>query len=236
MAGNIPACATTAMIGALTVTKKQGDKANLSDPPKWRPSGKSEWMLQLMLEALHDGVGDQRAMAHMPDIYISVLHTTGYYLSFIEEEEGWDDRLSETFRHLAQVLLDLRFGIIDPLLKVEGTSKRDSTYRWFARMGVVLALEYFYRSGQAYAQTAKIAAKSFPELENLKRGERRVLSSSILSWRIQFMDGKVPDRGLQQKFKQEYQLLDWVHPDNCRDRGADELERAAQMARRIPIQ
>jgi hypothetical protein len=56
IAGNIPA-GTAAMRGALTVPKKQGEKAegDLSDPPEWRPSGKSEWMLQLMLKALHEG-------------------------------------------------------------------------------------------------------------------------------------------------------------------------------------
>jgi hypothetical protein len=85
-------------------------QANLSDTPKWRPSGKTEWMLEVMLDALRGGVGDPRqgAVSHLRATYVNVLATTGYYLSFIEREEGWDNRLSETFRHLAQTLLDLR--------------------------------------------------------------------------------------------------------------------------------
>jgi hypothetical protein len=225
------------------VTKEQNkstkaeDRAqvDVSDAPKWRPSGKSEWMLQLMLEALRGAVGDQHqsAVGHLRAMYASVLGTTGDYLSFIEEEEGWDNRLSEIFKHLAHALMDLRIGVIDPLLRPEGASKRDSTYYWLARMGVVLALEYFYRSGQPYAQTAKMVAAKFPELENLKRGERRGLPSSMLSWRIQFLDDKVPIPGLRRMFKEQYKLVGWAHEENCREYGENELERATQMARRI---
>jgi hypothetical protein len=225
------------------VTKEQNkltkaeDRAqvDLSNAPKWRPSGKSQWMLEVMLEALRDGVGDPRqgAVSHLLAMYVNVLATTGYYLSFIEEEHPWDNRLSETFIHLAQTLVDLRIGVIDPLLKPKRASKRDSTYYWLARMHVVLALEYFHRSERPYAQTAKMVAAKFPELEHLKRGERRGLPSSMLSWRIQFLDDKVPIPDLRRMFKEQYKFVHWVHIENCRDFGEDELESAVQMARRL---
>jgi hypothetical protein len=195
-------------------TKAEDETQVWAAPPGWRPRGKTQWILELMLGKWRSGV-EQGSKIDSLSLYAGLVAVASHHLKFIEEAEGWDNRLSETFEHLGQALLDQRAGVIDPLLKKpEGASKRDSTYLWLARMHVVLALEYFHISGQPYDQAAKGAAAKFPELENLKRGGRRELPSSMLSWRTQFLDGKVPIRGLRRRFKEQYEHVQgWARQD-----------------------
>ena len=197
--------------------------------------------LLLSLREISRREDDQRlsAAGNVRAKYIDTLRST---LNYLYPRTNLDLELYETFQHLLIALDDLQHGVIDPIFKVEGSNKRDPSYLWYARMKVVLALEWFHRCGMSYSEVSRQMAKQVPQLANLKRGEARELASSILSWRVLFMDSKVPHHALRRSFVEGYREVERQPPYNKEAvppinyhqvYGRRLLREAAEMAARV---
>jgi hypothetical protein len=101
---------------------------------------------------------------------------------------------------LGVALEDLIRGVTDPLFVTKG-SKRDSMRIWGARFQAALGLECLILSGLPRQEAASHAATHYQALASLKRGERRHLKGSLLSWYDGYVEGRVPVPELQEQFQ-----------------------------------
>jgi hypothetical protein len=101
---------------------------------------------------------------------------------------------------LGVALEDLIDGVTDPLFVTKG-SKRDSMRIWGARLQAALGLECLIISGLSRETAASDAAKDYKALATLKRGTKRDLKGSLLSWYDGYVEGRVPVPVLQEQFQ-----------------------------------
>src|SRR5262245_21829789 len=103
---------------------------------------------------------------------------------------------------LGVALEDLIDGVTDPLFVTKG-SKRDSTRTWGARLQAALGLECLILSGlwRSRETAANYAARNYKKLARLKRGAKRDLKGSLLSWYDRFIEGQVPVPALVEAFQ-----------------------------------
>jgi hypothetical protein len=129
------------------------------------------------------------------------------YLGSINTDDNVVEVVAVFMQRLASALYDRAEGISDPLLELKRTSKRDASYTWSTRMLAVLGVEYLIEvEGLSRKDAAHRMAKKHPKLARLKRGERRDLVGSILSWRERLLDGRVPP-SVRRDFRIEHQIF-----------------------------
>jgi hypothetical protein len=101
---------------------------------------------------------------------------------------------------LGVALEDLIDGVTDPLFVTKG-SKRDSMRTWGARLQAALGLECLILSDLPREKAASHAARHYEALASLKRGTKRDLKGSLLSWYDRYIEGRVPVPALQKAFQ-----------------------------------
>jgi hypothetical protein len=113
------------------------------------------------------------------------------------------DKLPELGTHIASLgvaLEGLIRGVTDPLFVTKG-SKRDPMRTWGARLQAALGLECLIISGLSREKAASHAARHYEALASLKRGTKRDLKGSLLSWYDRYVEGRVPVPALQEAFQ-----------------------------------
>jgi hypothetical protein len=170
------------------------------------------------------------AVVNQRQRYIAALYEVAFFLNKI----GDDDlpEIGKYFGRLAIALRDLDEGVTDPLF-VSARGKRDATRIWGARLQAVLGLECFIHAGLSRKKAAERAAKDYPELAVLKRGQARDLEGSLLSWRELFLapgDG-VPVSTLREIFKSRYDELEGLSREESMKRGREWIANAVTAAK-----
>jgi hypothetical protein len=132
---------------------------------------------------------------------------------------------------LGVALQDLIEGVTDPLFVTKG-SKRDSMRTWGARLQAALGLECLIRSGLSRERAASHAARHYKALTNLKRGTRRDLKGSLLSWYDHYVEGRVPVPELREAFQTARREINAANlsPAEYRRRGKQAFAQAVKSA------
>ena len=126
------------------------------------------------------------------------MHQLGVYF-----EKIGHDKLPELGTYIGSLgiaLKDLIEGVTDPLFVTKG-SKRDSMRTWGARLQAALGLECLIISGLPRDTAASYAARHYKALASLKRGAKRDLKGSLLSWYDHYFEGRVPVPKLLEAFQ-----------------------------------
>jgi hypothetical protein len=148
--------------------------------------------------------------------------------------EADHDRHPEVWTYivgLGVALENLIEGVTDPLFVTKGPS-RDSMRTWGARLQAALGLECLIRSGLSRQKAASHAAIHYPALASLRRGERRDLKGSLLSWYDYYVEERVPVKALQEAFQTTRRELKTANlsPAEYQKRGEQALARAVKTA------
>ena len=146
------------------------------------------------------------------------------------------DKLPGLGRYIAGLgvaLEDLIRGVTDPLFVTKG-SKRDSMRIWGARLQAALGLECLILSGLSRETAASNAAKDYTALATLKRGTKRDLKGSLLSWYDGYVEGRVPVPELQEQFQTTRRELEAANlsPAEYRRRAEQAFAQAVKSATR----
>src|SRR5262245_11356680 len=163
--------------------------------------------------------------------YASTLIQMGTYFDHIGYEEVRE--LGKYIATLGVALEDLIDGVTDPLFMTKG-SKRDSMRIWSIRLQAALGLECFIRSGLPRKEAAEKAADKYKMLRRVKRGVRRDLAGSLLSWYDRYVEERVPVPELLQTFKEQHRAIKAanVSAAEYRKRGDQWFARAVKSATR----
>jgi hypothetical protein len=154
-------------------------------------------------------------------------------------EIGYDKQQPQLGIYIAglQVALeDLIRGVTDPLFVTKGPkrkgSKRDSMLTWGARLRAALGLECLILSGLPREKAASHAARHYQALKGLKRGERRDLKGSLLSWYDRYVEERVPVPELLEAFQTTRRELGAakLSPPEYRRRGKQAFAQAVKSA------
>jgi hypothetical protein len=132
---------------------------------------------------------------------------------------------------LGVALEDLIDGVTDPLFVTKG-SKRDSMRTWGARLQAALGLECLILSGLTREKAASHAARHYEALASLKRGTKRGLKGSLLSWYDRYVEGRVPVPALLEAFQTKRRELKAakLSPAEYRRRGEQACAQAVKSA------
>jgi hypothetical protein len=122
---------------------------------------------------------------------------------------GAGEDVAQKFIELAGALDNLRNGVVAEVLSPTsfgGGRGPDGTVAWSYRFDVVIGLECILRSGKKNTnkEAAEHIARKYPAFDRLKRDPSDTLSTSVLSWRRQINEGKVPESKYMQAHQHKF--------------------------------
>jgi hypothetical protein len=163
--------------------------------------------------------------------YARILWAMGAYFDKLGHDKL--PGLGKYIGDLGVALEDLIRGVTDPLFVTKG-SKRDSMRIWGARFQAALGLECLILSGLPREKAASRAAIHYQALATLKRGTKRHLKGSLLSWYDGYVEGRVPVPELQEQFQTTRRELkaDNLSPAEYRRRAEQAFAQAVKSATR----
>jgi hypothetical protein len=163
--------------------------------------------------------------------YANILHQLGVYFEKIGHDKV--PELGTYIAGLGVALEDLIRGVTDPLFVTKG-SKRDPMRTWGARLQAALGLECLIISGLSREKAASHAARHYEALASLKRGTKRDLKGSLLSWHNCYVEERVPVPELLEEFQTTRRALKAAKllPEEYLSRGKQAFAAAVKSATR----
>jgi hypothetical protein len=170
--------------------------------------------------------------------YIIALGSLSNFFTLIGQRD-----IGRTFFELAAMLEDLKRGVVHPTLKAGISNGRPDRFDlWMARDTVARAIDFLIQSGMDPSEAAAFAARSFPDLNRLKRDTGDNLTAAITSWFRRLQDGSVTNEIARETFADNTKLLEALiermEVSSGRLKAAAEvlLERAVVQARALIIE
>jgi hypothetical protein len=128
-----------------------------------------------------------------------LVHTLRAISAFLETLHWLKDD-GRQLEHLATALIDLKHGIVHPVLKApKFNSPPDPTEVWKIRARVAFAVELYLRTGKTRTVAAAKIAKDYPELSKITKDNSNLVTA-ILSWRDDFKKGRIKNRDASEDF------------------------------------